>query len=270
MAGLDERGEVEVGTAVADQSEHDEPKGTALQYEPSHGMDVQKLMEQAIAKDGDGGVELMERLMDLRDRELAHQAERAFHEAFAQFKRTCPPIPRDKKGASFATQDGASREWVMYAPLETIQRIVDPLLFDLGFSYSWDSKATEKSVLTTCTLRHVSGHSVTSSMTLPISGPPKSSVTQASAGTRTFAKRLTLSDVLGIATDDDMDGADGGSGEPLTEDQLRTLRDLIAKREVDIDSFLGLFGVGSLADIPQASYGTAERFLKARKEKSSS
>lgn len=241
--------EIEVGTEVA----------------APVGMDVEKLMALAIEKEG--AIEVIERLAQLRNDEMAREAEHRFGEAFAEFKRLCPPIPRTKRGAGFAGAGGV-KEYVMYAPLDGIQGVVDPILNDVGLSYWWDSSASEKSVVTTCVLRHVGGHERRSAMALPVSGPPKSSVTQAHAGTRSFNKRLTLSDVLGIQTVDDVDGQDVGEHTAISADQLLELQELVNGRDVDIDRFLEYVGVDSLKSIPEASFGMAQRTLLAKKPKS--
>ncbi len=239
----------------------------ALEYVPQAGLDVQSLMAAAVAQGDASGVEILERLMDLRDREVSRQAEQAMAEALWQFKQRVPPIPRDKRGTGFQGRDGAM-QYVWYAPLDTIQRIVDPLLSELGLWYSWSSEASERSVTTTCTLSHVSGATRTASMVLPVTGPPKSSATQAHAGTRSFAKRLTLSDVLGLSTTDDLDGADGDAGAPISDDQLRELRALVQRKlGTDIDRFLAWAGVESLDQMPGAKYDEAVRFLNAKADR---
>jgi len=231
-------------------------------------MDMQALIALALEKDG--AVEVIERLVELRNREAERAAARAFHEAFAEFKRRCPRIPRLKRGTGFANVETGTKEYVWYADLETIQPIVDPILFEVGLSYSWSSEATERLVTTHCTLRHVDGHSVTSSMALPVSGPPKSSVTQASSGTRSFGKRVTLSDVLGISTMDDPDGRDengGGGADVIDEGQLANLQALYDEVQGNLDGkkFLEYYGIEKLADMPVKQYANAIRALERKR-----
>ena len=78
-------------------------------------------------------------------------------------------MPADQEGepANVATKGGGSYSYT-YADLPEIQTTVDPYLAKNGFSYSWDSEADAKGLMkVTCTLRHVNGHSTTSSMSLP-------------------------------------------------------------------------------------------------------
>lgn len=256
--------ELGVGTAVAAKEDVDH---APVEYQPSGGMDVQALMQVALERDG--AIDVIKELVQLRNDEMARQAKRDFHTAFAEFKRLCPPIPRDCRGKELASRDGTQKTTLMYSGLETIQRVVDPILFSLGFSYSWTvPNASERSLKVVCYLQHESGHMVESQMVVPVSSIPQATPSQEFAGARTTGKRLTLSDVLGIATDDDQESEDGGF-EPIEEDALREIRALVQVKDVDIDKFLAFVGVESLKDIPRASYGMAMRFLQTRKDRPS-
>lgn len=248
--------EVGTGTAVAEAGTREIAKREPL--------DIEGLLHLAIEKDG--AIEVIERLRDMRNDELAREAEREFQAAFGEFKRRCPPIPRDKVGASFVDKAGV-RHVTKYAPLDTIQPIVDPLLFELGFHYRWSNKATSDSVMTTCVLKHAGGHEETSSMTLPVSGPPKSSTTQAHSGTRTFAKRITLEDVLGLATVDDLDGADGDAGDAIDESQLAEIRSLILRKQTTEAKLLEFAGVDAWENLPLERFDMVVKLLKSKKDR---
>lgn len=230
------------------------------------GMDVEALMHVAVEK-GSEGVEILERLMDLRDREADREARLGFQEAFAEFHRRCPPIPRDTKGKQLANHEGTGKNTLMFAGLETIQRIVDPILHELGFSYAFTvPQATERSLQVRCDLFHTD-HIRTSVMVVPIPNIPKASGAQNFTGARTTGKRLTLSDVLGIATEDA--DASGPTAEVLTvdDDELKALQDLVTRKDVQIGRVLEFAGVPSLSDVPAASYGMLKRFLETRKDR---
>lgn len=257
--------QIELGEVEAEEVEA-EPlpeQSKTLTYVPEQGMDVERLMALAIEKEG--AVDILERLMTLRDREVAHQAERAFAAAFAEFKNHCPVIPRNKKGGEFVSTNGTTQAW-WYSPLETIQPIVDPILVRLGFHYRWTHNVTEKWLLTRCILKHSTGHSEESSIALPITGPPKASATQGAASTRTFGKRVTLSDVLGLATADDLDGA-GADDTPIDEEQRAVLDELIGETGTDVKRFCKWLDVASLSELPASEFGRAEAALRAKLKK---
>jgi hypothetical protein len=76
-------------------------------YVPAEGMDVERLMEVAIEKEG--AIDVIKELVELRNAEMARQAERAMNDALHRFKAKCPPIPRAKAGAKLSNRDGSSR-----------------------------------------------------------------------------------------------------------------------------------------------------------------
>jgi hypothetical protein len=233
--------------------------------------DTHSLMRLAIERDG--AIEVIERLAQLREDERKREAEEAFDAAMAEFFRLCPPIPRDKRGAGFVPKGGSVREYTYYAPFDAIQGVVNPFLRPLGLSYWFSSEATTTHVTTRCILRHKLGHQRIAAATLPISGAPMTSATQGSAGTRSFGKRLTLSDVLGIQTCDEHDGADGdaGAAETVDEKQLAALQEFVdsiieAGRGFDLARFVGFFQVDALAAIPVARFDEACGMLRQRLE----
>jgi len=232
-------------------------------YQPTEGMNVEKLMHVALERDGN--IDVIKELVQLRNDEMDRQSARDFQVAYAEFHRRCPAIPRDCKGKPLANRDGGGTNTLMYAGLETIQRVVDPLLGELGFSYSFTvPKSSEKSLIVECYLWHESGHSRTSQMPVPISPIPQATGGQQFAGARTTGKRLTLSDVLGIATEDE-DHKE--TAQPvLTEDQLYTLRELMKRKQVNASRVIEFAEVTSLADILQSQFGMLKRFLETRKD----
>lgn len=240
---MDAQAEIEVGQDVV--------KAEATEVARSDVMDFQSLMAMAVEKEG--AIDVIERLREMRNDELARDAEREFQAAFAEFKQRCPAIPRNKKGKEFAARGGV-KSHIMYAPLDTAQSIVDPLLFELGFSYWWTSEATPEAVTTTCHLRHAGGQERTSSMSLPITTIPQATKSQEHGGTRTMNKRLTLEDVLGLQLTDDVDGADDGGSETLTAEQVAEVRSLIQRAGSNEPAVLKVGKADSIEGIMQDKY----------------
>lgn len=232
-------------------------------YQPSAGMDVESLMKIAIEKDG--AIDVIKELVKLRNDEMDRQAVEALEFAMSEFKKLCPPIPRTQRGAKLASKDGSIRH-LMYAPLDGIQKIIDPFCRQLGLRYAWNNRVADSDVITACVVTHVKGAKTRSEMALPVSTPPKANVTQGRSGTRSFNKRITLSDVFGIATMDDGDGAEEDHA-PINADQLREMQQAVQKKDVNLDRFLALFDVASLKDIPTASFDTAMRLISSKPDK---
>lgn len=252
--------EIEVGVETEAR-----PETSVTEYVPTEGLDVGSLLHVAIERDG--AVDVIEKLVALRNDEMDRAAKRDFQVAFAKFHAECPPIPRDTPGKELAARDGSGVTTLMFSGLETTQRVANPHLAANDFSYSFTvPKATENGLLVECELWHASGFSRSSQMFVPISTIPKATKSQMWAGARTTGKRLALSDVLGITTEDS-GLSDGGEGLPVvTEEQKAVLRELISKKGINIDHVLSFAEVASLADVKAAQFGLLKRFLETRKD----
>jgi hypothetical protein len=222
---------------------------------------IEMLLGAALAA-GRSAAEVKE-LRELHRDMKADRALEAFNRAFVQFKKECPPIPRTRKTDQYTrvTADGR-RVQGDFADLETIAKVVNPVLLRHGLSYRWtDTKLIDGLMVVTCRLAHEDGHSEDSpSPPFPVGKPIVSkagnqvqSVQQVSASTSTYARRYSLISALGLTTVDEDDDGLGENGEPagsITEEQAKTIQDLIIQSEADRVRFLKLFGVQQVSEIP--------------------
>jgi hypothetical protein len=215
---------------------------------------------------GEGAVAALEKLVDLEERVARRGAERMFGEAFARFRSALPPIPRNKPGAE------RSGTRVMYADLETIQKIVDPLLAEHGFVYRFTTEPSKDGawLIVECVLHHGAGHSERSSMPVPMTAIPKASKAQEATGTRTYGKRIALSDVLGISTTDDLDGAGPASTEKIDEgtvDAMKALAGDVGLSSERVGKLLAIFDAQTWADLTEGNVGAARNMIEAARRK---
>lgn len=249
--------EAEVGTVVATRSEP-----TAAVEQEGDDLVALAIREKV-------PVEVLERLVALRERIAEKNARAAYFAALAGFQAECPEIPRTKT-ANIATNTGSDFSY-KYAPLEAITRTIRPILQKYGLSYSWtveeSAKAGTLDVVTT--LRHIDGHSETSRFPVPTENRAKMSEAQKNGSAFTFGRRQTLAGVLGITTADDIDGKAAAEadddGELITEDQLATLTDRINEVGADFARFCAFMKVEALKDIRKADFDKAIRALAQRK-----
>lgn len=246
--------EIEVGTEIV--------RTENLPPDIRSGVDVNALMLAALEQ-GEGGVAALEKLVDLENTVAKRNAEKLFGQRFAAFRKALPQIPRTKPGA---VRDGRR---VMYADLETIQRIADPLLSEHGFVYRFTTEPSKDGawLIVTCTLTHEAGHSERSTMPVPMTAIPKASKAQEATGTRTYGKRIALSDVLGISTTDDLDGA--GPGEAIGDAQVETLKALaddVGLSAARITKLLAIFDVETWSELTDHQVPAVTNMLKAAKK----
>lgn len=206
----------------------------------------------------------IQKLVELVWKQEERTAAREFADALRAFQERCPAIVK-KKRADISTRGGGAYSY-RYAPLDQIAATVDPLLHELGLAYSWDSRTDGEQMTVTCTLRHLSGHRETASFTCPTtSRNPGMSDAQKSASAMTFARRQTLTAILGITTADE--DVDGGDDTPITEEQAAQIRDLISAYDVNEAKFLVYMKAERVEDIRAEDFGLAVNALKAKGEK---
>lgn len=235
--------------------------------------------EQLIMAALDRGVppESLERLVALKDRMEDRNAQKEFTRALAKFKAECPPIRKSKH----VRIEGRSGSYGYdYAPLEEALPIMAPFLDSNGFVVKWDRTADKNMLTSICTLKHVGGHSETSSFTLPTeSANPGMSIQQKYGGAATFADRKAFFAVIGIVAEKE-DAAAQREIDPalVNEDQLIDLTDKLAERLQGKTPqkaaewkkrFFTHFGVESLSQIRAAQYKEAVVALQPRQGASS-
>lgn len=138
----------------------------------------------------------LEKIIELQERILRHNAESAFNVAFSRMQPNIPTII-----------ERASTDKTSYAPLEDIIEQVRPILaqhgFSLGFKTEWPEKG---SVRVIGILTHDDGHSRTSEFLSAADQTGSKNAIQALASTVSYGKRYTAKDLLCIVTkreDDD-------------------------------------------------------------------
>lgn len=222
---------------------------------------VLALMTRAIEK----GIpaETMESLQRMYHAEQDRAAALEFAQALRRFQDECPPIPRTTH-VKYVTKSGVTVDYRSADFEQIMETTRGPLHFN-GFSVSFDMKADVNGLVTaTVTLRHVNGHAVQSSATIPsASNNPGMSEQQKWGSANTFAKRTTLTSVLGLSLTDPEDEATDPS--PITEEQAATLEALLEKAKADKARFLIHFGIKGLSDLRQTQYGEATRMLERKR-----
>ncbi len=223
---------------------------------PDGAGSITRLLELAIEKNMP--IESLGKLVELQEKMLAIDARNQFNLALARFQELCPPIKKART-ANIATKSGGAYSFT-YAELEEIQATVNPVLTPLGLSYSFSSSATEKLLTVVCTLAHIAGHSVSSSITLPVDNPSGASPQQKYGMAHTYGMRRTLAAVLGLTmTDDDVGEATAKDLDPkkLDEDQITAIEDLLETTGSDRARFLKFMGAERLEDLRVGEYERA-------------
>ena len=209
-------------------------------------------------------VDKMQRLLDFSLQVEAEQSRRAYETAFerAQNRLVAIDVPKLTEG------DRGSR----YAKTEAICRVLDPILVDEGFTWTFsDADSTlDGHVKIVMKLRHA-GHTEPHEYNAPAwdgRGPKGAGVMtplQASGAVRTYSERRLRMSVFGLhLVEDDTDGAPA-AGPSITADQAQTIDDLIVETKSSRRRFLDLYNVEAVADLPASVYVGALRALEAKR-----
>lgn len=235
--------------------------------EGPRAVEVSGLVALAIERGVD--VEVLERLVALQERVTQRNAESAMAQALALFQEECPSIRRVKTAT--VMKNGVKQYDYHFAPLDEIARVIRPVLAKHGLSYTHDGSIAGNEVETVCTLQHVEGAKRTATFRGPIDTSGGKNPIQQVASARSYGRRYSLMDVLGLTTeeDDDGHGAGEGTGQTISEPQEADLRALMREVKVDEQKFSAWLkksvGVEKLSEIPVERHGEVVAALEQKR-----
>ena len=204
-------------------------------------------------------VEAMEKLVTLHERVADRAAASEFAGAMASFQGECPPIPKQSKAV--VKKNGVVQYEYFYAELDAIAKAVNPRLGQLGLSYSWDGVEREGGVESTCTLRHVNGHSISSKFGCPVDTRAAMNAPQQISAAMTTAKRMSLIQVLGLTTCEADTDSNPQSADTITEQQAADLRALAQEAKVSDARIFKVLKVTSYEAVLASDYAWAVKQL---------
>lgn len=169
-----------------------------------------------------------------------------------------------------------------YADLASVLDAARAPLAANGLSYSQMTEARDGAFVLVTTLMHASGQWISSEYPLPSTGRP-----QEMGSALTYARRYSLSALIGNAADEDDDAnaaeagkqkitaakngnGNGGlvdTGEKIDDSQFSWLQTVIVEVGADIPKFCKYMGVERVEDIPASKYANAVDALNAKRGK---
>lgn len=172
----------------------------------------QTSMFERLAKDPSVDVEKLERLIQMKERIMRHEARAAYERAFAQMQSEIPEV--SEKGRIIVK--GTLRS--TYAKLEDIHQAVKPILAKHGFSlrHRTEFPTDRPSVIRIVgILSHTDGHSEETAFEAPADKSDFRTDIQSMGSTVSYGRRYTTLDLLNIVTrGQDDDGAKSGRPQP--------------------------------------------------------
>lgn len=242
--------------AVAKTIDH-EPTTPTVWDNQARSVTPMDMLDRALASGA--SVEVLDKLLTLRERWESNQARKLFDAAIAAAKAEIPVIAKNRTGHNNKR----------YADFAAIAAVIDPILGHHGLSYRFRSNQTDK-ITVTCILSHEAGHFEETTLSGPADATGNKNAIQAIGSTLTYLQRYTLVQALGLAAAEDDDGKIGGQSSgagPITEEQAEKLRKLIAETGTDIAKFCEFAKIESVPGLPASQYDNAVKALEAKKRK---
>lgn len=205
-------------------------------------------------------IDVLERLVALKEREDARIAEREFAVAMNACQDEMPTVVRDAKNESSNSR---------YARMETIARAIKPVYIKHGFSLSFESPKAEGSKITIrCNVMHVGGHSrpVELSGDLDTTGPKGNATKTAIQGlgsTVSYLKRYLTCMIFNVTlANEDKDG--NAPEQFITMEQANWIEDALISLGTDRKAFLGWANVTEIDKIKAKNYPDVYNTLMAK------
>jgi hypothetical protein len=223
------------------------------------GDDLMTFIQRA-ALDPAFDVSRLERLIALKERQDERAAKIAYFDAMRALKLQLPIIERnghivihekgkDKIDANIV-QNTAFARW------EDIDKAITPFLDQHGFSLTFRTGvAPDGKVTVTGIATHELGHSEETTISLPHDSSGSKNPVQAVGSALSYGKRYAATMLLNIRTKgEDDDGQAAGAEDPISDDQIMTIIELLKRDEMDQAKFCKVIGVELIGDIKRKNY----------------
>jgi hypothetical protein len=196
---------------------------------------VLELIERVVL-DPRAGVEKLDRMMAMYERQKAKEAELGFNAAKGRILKKLAGIKFGKnRPAIYEIEKGKPQrgtyEAFKYAPLEEIDKHLRPLLLEEEMDLSYSDEPREHGwILIRGRLKHLpGGHFEDSFMPAPPDTSGGKSIVQGVGSTNSYLRRYIACNIFNIVVVGDDDDGNGGT---IDEAQTHTLLDLIKKAKV--------------------------------------
>lgn len=206
-------------------------------------------------------VDKLERLIALAKEQRKEDARVAYVRAMKSLKRDLPTI--DRKGriivrekTSSGKRDGDIQQDTAFARWEDIDEAITPILEQHGFVLTFRTGvAPDGKVTVTGVLTHDAGHFEETMVSLPHDSSGSKNPVQAVGSAFSYGKRYAATMLLNIRTKgEDDDGGAAGADDPISDDQIQTIKDLLKRDEMDEVKFCKVWGVEMIPDIKRKDY----------------
>lgn len=175
----------------------------------------QNLISLAIEKGA--SIEQLEKLLALKERWDAIQANKSFISAMSTFQKEVPTIEK-RKLVNYPSKSGGMVNY-KYAELGEIDETIKGPMAANGLSKRWQITEEGEKLICTCIISHIDGHTEHTSMSSLKDASGNKNEIQSRASAISYLQRYTLIGALGLTTaSEDNDGSSAGDikSEPVS------------------------------------------------------
>lgn len=202
----------------------------------------------------------LEKLLAIQQKWEADEARKAYNRAMTAFKANAPKIIKDKS-VSF----GQGKAAYKHASLFQVAEKIATEMSKHGLSASW-RVAQNGTIAVTTRVAHIMGHFEETTLSAPSDNSGSKNPIQAIGSTISYLERYGLLAICGLASADMDDDGNSVVAEFISKDELNTLLDHIADKEVNLPKFLEYMKLESLEQMPKAKYQQALSAVQNKKK----
>jgi len=199
-----------------------EPQSADLQTIPSNGNSTLDKILSLIENGAEIDVVMIEKMMELSERNQDRENKAAFHAAMSAFKIDPPKIVKDKHNSQYNSE---------YSSLGNVTATISSALSEHGLSATWKPDQKDGMIYVTCLLTHKFGHSEKATLFAPPDDSGKKNPIQQIKSTISYLEQVTLLAAVGLSTDDMGDDGNGAYPKPTPPPTVKppseTERDVI-------------------------------------------
>lgn len=212
-------------------------------------------MIERAARDPSVDVAKMERLFEMQEKQRARDAEMAFNAAMTEAQMEMRPIAADAANSQTRSK---------YASYLALDKALRPIYTKHGFALSFDTGDTPlpDHVRVLCYASHNNGHSRTYKIDMPADGKGAKggdvmTKTHAVGSAATYGQRYLLKGIFNIAVGEDDDGNSADGNDPITNDEVDKIKELLKRDDMDVEKFCSFMRVEYIGQIKQSDYRKA-------------
>lgn len=217
---------------------------------------------ERMAMTPDADIDKMEKLLAMKERIDAKNAEAEFNSAMSRVQKKVPAIQKNR------TNDQTRSN---FADLEQTNRAIIPVYTEEGFSLSFGTEDSniEGYIRVICDVMHSFGHTKRYHLDLPkddagLKGNQNKTMVHASGSSISYARRYLVNMIFNLTTSDDNDGNGLGVGKELiSKEQELNIVALMTEKGVPEERILNAYKVTMLANIPAKAYSSVISRLQA-------